>query len=113
MPMDATSRASFQFFLSKKNNMSNAYTGNKNVEEPKKVKARNIFVAKGDSRDKIAFETALSNPLSCSKTISSAIATNTKNARINKTTAIRIRSVTHFAILSLNPEFFSLKNLRV
>ena len=63
--------------------------------------------------DKIAFETALSNPLSCSKTISSAIATNTKSARRNKTTAIMIRSVTHFAILSLNPEFFSLKNLRV
>ena len=81
------------------------------MEEPKKVNVTNIFVAKGDWRDRIAFEIELSNPLSCSSTISSAIVTNTKSERINNRIANIKRRLIHFAIVCLNPEFSNLKIL--
>ncbi|MEP6584727.1 MAG: hypothetical protein ABJA90_10690 [Ginsengibacter sp.] len=108
MPIDATSSASFLFFLNKKIKTSIEYAGSKKAEEPKNVNARNTFVAIGDSSERIADEIALSKPLSCSNTISSVITTKTISEARNKTIVITIRSVIHFAIVSLNREFSSL-----
>ncbi len=74
------------------------------MAEPKKVTVSNIFVANGDSKDKIALAMEVSKPLSCSNTISSAMVTKIKRVRRNKTVAITKRNVIHFASLSLNPE---------
>lgn len=86
MPITITSKAIALFFLIKKITINIVYAGNKNAEDPKKVTILKNLVAKGDRKDKTAWAIAVSNPLSCSRTISSVMITN--KTRVTKNTTI-------------------------
>ena len=102
-PITTTSTASIHFFLIKKNRVRIEYAGNKNREDPKKVMLLKNLVARGDCIDNTARKIDVSNPLSCSKTISSVIDTNAMSVIKNNIIARIKRLVTHLVILFLMP----------